>query len=57
MRPRKYQHLGEMTVLRVPNLTASLLPSLIDVMERIEANGQDSVEVIEGILQHLDDTL
>ena len=57
MGPRKHQSLGEMQVMRVPNLTASLLPSLIDVMEKLETNGRDSVDTLSEIFDQISDTL
>ena len=57
MRPRKHQCLGEMQVMRVPNLTASLLPSLIDVMEKLETNGRDSVDILSELFDQISDTL
>ena len=46
MRPLKYNNLGEMHVLRVPNLTAKILPDLQDFMQEVEESGADSVEIL-----------
>ena len=43
--------------MRVPNLTASLLPSLIDVMEKLETNGRDSVDTLSELFDQISDTL
>ena len=46
MRPLKYKNLGEMSIMRVPHLTAKVLPSLQDFMQEIEESGRDSVDVL-----------
>ena len=57
MRPRKYQHLGEMAPVRVPNLTLTMLPLIQDVMEKLEANGRERCDVLSEILEQINDTL
>ena len=52
MRPLKYKNLGEMSIIRVPQIVTTILPQLQDVMQQLEEKGVDSCEVI---LQVLDD--
>ena len=53
MRPLKYKNLGEMSIIRVPYLTAQILPQLQDVMQQLEENGKDSTEVIMQVLDNI----
>jgi hypothetical protein len=46
MRPLKYKNLGEMSIMRVPYLTAKVLPRLQAFMQEIEESDRDSVEVL-----------
>jgi hypothetical protein len=48
MRPVKYKNLGHGTMIRVPNLTAKILPDLQDFMQEIEESGRDSVEILSN---------
>jgi len=57
MRPLKYKNLGEMSILRVPQRTATILSHLQDVMQQLEENGSDSVEVISEVLSNIEDSL
>lgn len=50
MRPLKYKNLGEMHIIRVPQITTAILPQLQDVMQQLEENGEDSVEVLSTVL-------
>ena len=56
-RPLKYKNLGEMSIIRVPQLVISILPQLQDVMQQLEENDRDSVEVIAEILSDIEDRL
>lgn len=53
MRPLKYKNLGEMSIIRVPQLVISLLPKLQDVMQHLEENNEDSVEVVSAVLDEI----
>ena len=44
MRPLKYKNLGEMSIIRVPQITATILPQLQDLMQQLEESGEDSRE-------------
>ena len=57
MRPLKYKNLGEMSIIRVPQLVISILPQLQDVMQQLEENGEDSREVILQVLSDIEDRL
>lgn len=57
MRPLKYKNLGEMSIIRVPQLVISILPLLQDVMQHLEENDRDSVEVISSVLDEILETL
>lgn len=57
MRPLKYKNLGEMSIIRVPQITSAILPQLQDVMQQLEENGEDSREVILQILSDIEDRL
>ena len=57
MRPLKYKNLGEMSIIRVPQLVISLLPKLQDVMQQLEENDRDSVEVISAVLDDILETV
>ena len=55
MRPLKYKNLGEMSIIRVPQLVISILPQLQDVMQQLEENDKDSVEIIASVLSNVQD--
>ena len=57
MRPLKYKNLGEMSIIRVPQITATILPQLQDVMQQLEENGEDSCEVILQVLRNIEETV
>jgi hypothetical protein len=57
MRPLKYKNLGEMSIVRVPQIALSILPQLCDLMQQLEENGEDSTEVIATVLSELEDRL
>ena len=57
MRPLKYKNLGEMSIIRVPQLVISILPQLQDVMQQLEGNGEDSREVILQVLSDIEERL
>ena len=57
MRPLKYKNLGEMSIIRVPQITATILPQLQDLMQQLEENGKDSREVISSVLSNIEETL
>lgn len=52
-RPLKYKNLGEMTIIRVPQITTTILLQLQDVMQQLEENGEDSVEVLSAVLDDI----
>ena len=56
MRPLKYKNLGEMSIIRVPQITATILPQLQDLMQQLEENGEDSLEVILQVLSNIQET-
>jgi len=56
-RPLKYKHLGDMKSIRVPQLTATILPQLQDLMQQLEENGEDSREVILQVLSNIEETV
>ena len=57
MRPLKYKNLGEMGIMRVPHLTAKVLPQLQDLMQQIEENGEDSREMILQVFSDIEERL
>ena len=57
MRPLKYKNLGEMCIIRVPQITTTILPQLQDVMQQLEENGEDSREVILHVLSNIKETV
>jgi len=57
MRPLKYKNLGEMSIIRVPQITTAVLPQLQDVMQQLEENGEDSREVILQVLSDIEERL
>jgi hypothetical protein len=57
MRTLKYRHLGDMRIIRVAQLTTTILPQLQDVMQQLEENGEDSREVILQVLGELEERL
>ena len=57
MRPLKYKNLGEMSIIRVPQITATILPQLQDLMQQLEENGKDSREVILQVLSNIEETV
>jgi hypothetical protein len=57
MRPLKYKNLGEMSIIRVPQLVISILPQLQDVMQQLEENDRDSVEAISAVLDNILETV
>ena len=57
MRPLKYKNLGEMSIIRVPQLVISLLPHLQEVMQQLEENDRDSVEVISSVLSNIQENI
>ena len=56
-RPLKYKNLGEMSIIRVPQLVISILPQLQEVMQHLEENDRDSVEVIASVLDNIQETV
>lgn len=56
-RPLKYNLLGEMKLIRVAQLTTTVLPKLQDVMQQLEEHGKDSREVILCLLDDVEDRL
>ena len=56
-RPLKYKNLGEMSIIRVPQITTTILPQLQDLMQQLEENGKDSCEVISSVLSNIEETL
>ena len=57
MRTLKYKHLGDMRIIRVAQLTTTILPQLQDVMQQLEENGEDSREVILHVLSNIKETV
>jgi len=57
MRPLKYKNLGEMSIIRVPQLVISILPDLQDLMQQLEENDRDSREVILQALSNIQERL
>lgn len=57
MRPLKYKNLGEMSIIRVPFITSRILVRLNEVMNKLEEQGQDSVEVIMNSLDSIDNNI
>ncbi len=55
MRPLKYKNLGEMSIIRVPQLVISILPQLQEVMQQLEENDRDSVEILSALLDNIHD--
>ena len=56
MRPLKHPRLGPAERIRVPAVTMNVLEQLNEIMNRLEENGQDSVEIINGLLEQLEET-
>ena len=46
-----------MSIIRVPQITATILPQLQDLMQQLEENGKDSREVILQVLSDIEDRL
>ena len=57
MRPLKYKHLGEMSIIRVPQIVTTILPQLQNVMQQLEENGEDSREVILHVLDNIQERM
>lgn len=57
MRPLKYKNLGEMSIIRVPQIVISILPQLQDVMQQLEENDRDSVETISAVLDDIQESM
>lgn len=57
MRTLKYNKLGEKKIIRVAEITTTVLPKLQDVMQQLEENGEDSCEVILEVLEGISDRL
>ena len=57
MRPLKYKNLGEMSIVRVPQIALSILPQLCDLMQQLEENGEDSTEVIASVLNEIEEKM
>ena len=57
MRPLKYKNLGEMSIMRVPFITSRVIVRLNEVMDKLEEQGQDSIEVIMSSLDLIDNNL
>ena len=56
-RPLKYKHLGEMSIIRVPQIVTTILPQLQNVMQQLEENGEDSCEVILRVLDNIEERM
>lgn len=56
-RPLKYRNLGEMSIIRVPQIVISILPQLHDVMQQLEENDRDSTEVIASVLDNIQSSM
>ena len=57
MRPLKYKNLGEMSIIRVPQVVISILPKLQDLMQQLEENDRDSVETISAVLDDIQERI
>jgi len=57
MRPLKYKDLGEMSIIRVPQLVIGVLPQLQELMQQLEENDRDSVEVVASVLTDIQETV
>jgi hypothetical protein len=57
MRPLKYKNLGEMSIIRVPQVVISILPQLQDLMQQLEDNDRDSVETISAVLDDIQESI
>ena len=57
MRPLKYKNLGEMSIVRVPQIALGILPQLCALMQQIEESGEDSTEVISSVLNDIEERL
>jgi hypothetical protein len=57
MRPLKYKNLGEMSIIRVPQVVISILPKLQDLMQQLEDNDRDSVETISAVLDDIQESI
>jgi hypothetical protein len=44
-------------MIRVPESATAILPKLLDVMQQLEENGEDSCEVILQVLDDIQDRL
>ena len=56
-RPIKYKNLGHGVMVRVPYLTAKVLPDLQDFMQEIEESGRDSVDVLSTFFDSYKESL
>jgi hypothetical protein len=57
MRPLKYKNLGEMSIMRVPSIASNVIVRLNEIMDKLEEQGQDSVEVIMNSLDMIEHNL
>ena len=57
MRPLKYKNLGYGVMIRVPNLTAKILPDLQDFMQEVEESGADSVEILRDFFSQFRESI
>jgi hypothetical protein len=57
MRPLKYKNLGEMSIMRIPSITSNVIIRLNEVMNKLEDNGQDSVDIIMSALDDIEERL
>jgi hypothetical protein len=46
-----------MSIIRVPQITATILPQLQDLMQQLEESGEDSREVILQVLSNIEETV
>ena len=57
MRPLKYKNLGEMHIIRVPQITTAILPQLQDLMQQLEENGKDSCALLLQVFDDIEERL
>jgi hypothetical protein len=56
-RPLKYKNLGETKHIRVPVITSKVIFRLNEVMDKLESQGQDSVDIISQVIDDIEQNL
>jgi len=57
MRPLKYNHLGEMRIIRVTHRASKLIIPMQNLMQKLEESGRDSVGELISVFEHMSEEL